>query len=154
MSYLRITTKFFGEIDISEKCLIHFDKGLPGFPEEKQFVLLSHGEGSPFVILQSTGNLEVAFILISPFTVMPHYEIQITDSVKQELKIQETEDVQVWSIVVLREPISESTVNLKAPVILNTKMNKAQQVILEKGDYSTRHPLVILQSNAEQGAGE
>lgn len=62
-----IHTKYHGQMNIKEEQIILFESGIPGFLEEKQFVILPLSEDSPFVALQSVTSENLAFIVVSPF---------------------------------------------------------------------------------------
>ncbi|MBS4162254.1 flagellar assembly protein FliW, partial [Klebsiella pneumoniae] len=62
-----IQTKYHGDTQIQEEQMILFANGLPGFSDEKKFVILPLSEDSPFVVLQSAETAELAFIVASPF---------------------------------------------------------------------------------------
>lgn len=125
---------------MSEK-VIHFEHGLPGFLEEKQFVYQLENEDSPFGYLQSVTNEHLAFIVISPFMFFSDYAIDLPEETVSRLGIESPEDVAIFSIVTLHGELKAATANLLAPVVINLKNLKAEQVILEKTDYTTRHLL-------------
>ena len=49
-------------------------------------------------------------------------------------------EYEYWLIMVVKDDFRERTVNLKSPVIINLKNNKAMQIILED-DYPIRYQL-------------
>ena len=49
--------------------------------------------------------------------------------------------INVFSIVSPREPFSESTINLQAPVVVDLKSRKGKQIILNNTIYEIRMPL-------------
>ena len=61
----------------------------------------------------------------------------------------------VLSIVVVREEVEKISMNLKAPIIINTKNNKGMQVILDTDRYSVRHYIVdeLQRQEVKIGAG-
>jgi flagellar assembly factor FliW len=145
---MKIATKFFGTVDVPEDQVILFDNRLPGFPDEDQFVLLPHQDESPFIFMQSVKTAGTAFVLTDPFRFFPGYEFSLPDSAKLQLEVEDTSQLQVWSIVVLRRILAESTINLKAPLIINTAKRKGQQLILETDRYSVRQPLFSPEAKA------
>ena len=46
-----------------------------------------------------------------------------------------------YVLCVVKNPVSDSTVNLKCPVAINPETRVAYQVILDTEDYEMRHPL-------------
>ena len=50
---MRITTRFFGEIEIDDQKILHFEEGLIGFENLKKFTLIYNSEGEHLVIFLS-----------------------------------------------------------------------------------------------------
>jgi len=137
---MKLNTKHFGEIDIDEKGIIEFDEGIPGFETAKKYVLLgTEDEESPFRWLQSVDKPELAFAIVDPFAIKEDYDIEISDEIIQKLWIEKLEEVLVYSIVVVPEDMTKMSMNLKAPVIINTCNRKGAQVVLDTDAYSVRH---------------
>ncbi|MFD2639001.1 flagellar assembly protein FliW [Piscibacillus salipiscarius] len=138
---MKLTTLYFGEIVITKDDILTFDNGLPGFQEYKQFVLLDL-EGNPaFKVLQSINQENLAFIVTNPFLIEAKYEFKLDQSTKQQLYIEEPNDVQVWNIVTVQDPFERSTVNLKGPIVINVKHKKGKQLLLSEFNYSTKSPI-------------
>jgi len=137
---MKLNTKNFGEIEIDEKNIIHFPEGILGFEEEKQFVMIKdEDEQNPFQWLQSVQNPELAFVIINPFFVFPDYDIVLSKSVQEKLKIEDEKDVAVYSIVVVPEDIEKMTTNLSGPIVINAEKKLGKQVILDDDRYTTKH---------------
>lgn len=143
-------TKFEEIIEISEEDILHFEQGLPGFEDEKQFVLLPM-EGTPFSTLQSVSTKELAFFTTNPFLFFQDYDFELVESVQKQLKIKEESDVLVQVILTIQEPLEKSTGNLQAPVVINVKENIAKQVILTDNKYRTRHELLETSIVGQEG---
>jgi len=132
-----IETKHFGEIEVDEADIIEFEEGLPGFPDDRQFVLLDNKE--PFCWLQSVSDGDNAFILVDVYSVMPDYNPQVDKEQFSALGEYEPDNFLIYNIVVLPENIKEMTVNLLAPVVINTAAKKGRQVIARNENYGVRH---------------
>jgi len=137
---MNIETKYFGSMMVEEEKVIHFDKGLPGFQEEKAFVLIDFPDNPVFQILQSTTSAHVAFVVASPYHFKKDYAFDLGEQVKKELSITQFEQVRVLSILTLRDPFVDSTINLQAPLIINVDSMVGQQIILSD-EYSSRTPM-------------
>lgn len=136
-------TKHFGEIDIEGNKIIDFKDGIPGFENSKKYIVLYDGdETSPFRWLQSVDDGQLAFVVVNPFLILKDYDIEIPEEAVDGLNIESIEDVMVLSIVVVPDDISKMTMNLKAPVIINTKNNRGMQVVLDTDRYSVRHYII------------
>ncbi len=97
--------------------------------------------GGVFKWLQAVDRPDLAFVVMNPYYICRDYELDIPDGVAEKLGIEKPEDVMVLTIVVVPEDIGKMTTNLKAPVIINSKNNKAEQVVLENDKYSIKHPV-------------
>ncbi|WP_085522106.1 flagellar assembly protein FliW [Tuberibacillus sp. Marseille-P3662] len=139
---MTIETKYHGEMEINHDEAIHFDHGLPGFQHETTFVLLPLEQASPFVVLQSLNHPEVAFIMTTPFLFYPDYAFDLPEDAIDQLAIESEFDVTIYSILTIKEPFEDSTINLIAPVIINHQTKEAKQIVLQSDDYTTKHPLV------------
>ncbi|MES1046899.1 flagellar assembly protein FliW [Heyndrickxia oleronia] len=138
---MKIQTRYHGEIEIEEKDILQFEKGIPGFPDEKRFILLGLPEQDLFSIMQSVDTPELAFVLTSPFNFIDNYEFNLDENTIEQLLIENQEDISVFSIVTIQDPFEKTTANLQAPIILNVKNNQAKQVILNDTEYKIKHPL-------------
>lgn len=140
---MEISTKYFDKISVSEKDIIKFKQGLFGFEELKDYILISFEPGSDnLMCLQSTQDSELAFILMNPFNLQKDYSPILTDSDIKELGIKDTtEGVLYYAVCVVKDNVSESTVNLKCPVVINPESQMAKQLILDDDKYSFRHSL-------------
>lgn len=138
---MKLMTKFFGEIDVDETEFILFSHGIPGFEGYRQFIILKQNADTPFHILQSVENSQLAFILIDMERVVPGYAIDLSDDAVTELKLTRPEDAATYAVVVLPEDISKATVNLAAPIVINVRERQGKQVILNNPAYGLKHPL-------------
>lgn len=136
---MEICTKHFGNIKVDQDLVIYFGKGIPGFEQAKKFIILGNEEDLPFRWLQSVDLPELAFVLVDPFLVKGDYQIDINDEIMGTLGIESAEDLNVFAIVVVPEDTSKMSMNLKAPVIINTKNNRGMQVALDTEEYGVRH---------------
>lgn len=118
-----------------------FDNGIPGFEHLQQFVL-SEVEGEmPVRLMQSVEDENIAFLIASPFYFYRDYEWDLPDSVMQELELTDEKDVEVWSIITFNKDPKMSTINLLAPIILNTASKRGKQHIIHEHAFSSRAPL-------------
>lgn len=138
---MKIATKYHGEKEIQKKEVITFPQAIPGFPEEKEFVLLPLDEEGQFIVLQSVENHQLAFVLSNPFTFFKEYDFTLEDHIVELLELESEEDIQVYSILTVQNPFEKTTANLQAPIVINNKKYIAKQVILNEPNYHTKHPL-------------
>lgn len=140
---MKIQTAYMNELEINEADIIHFQHGLPGFEEERQFIMLPISEESIFQVLQSVKTKELAFIVTSPFIAVKDYSFDLEEATIEALQIQDVHEVAVLGIVSLKDTLATSTINLTAPIVLNMTNNQAKQIILDNSEFMIRHPLNI-----------
>lgn len=137
---MNIETRYFGNMEISEEEIVNFKQGLPGFNNEKEFVVLPFAEeDTPFHILQSINTTSLAFVVANPFVFFPDYEFDLSKDLTEQLQIEEEEDVAVFVILTIQDPFENTTANLKAPVIMNLKEKFGKQYVLNVDHYNTKH---------------
>ncbi|KAA0563071.1 flagellar assembly protein FliW [Bacillus sp. CH30_1T] len=147
---MKIDTKYHGEIDVKSEEILTFEHGIPGFGEEKQFLLLPLPENEWFHILQSVVTSQLGFVVTDPFVFFKEYDFELDEASVDSLGKPSEKDVQVLSILTVRETLNESTANLQAPIILNLANRKGKQVILSNSDYQTKH-LIFAQPAGKKG---
>jgi len=131
----------FGDMEVAEEQILDFPHGVPGFPAEKQFVFLDYQPDSPFYFLQSVLDADLTFLLIDPFAFFNDYEFAMDDALAEEIGVTRDNPPTIFNIATVKGKLENMTVNLVAPVIVNTRDRKAVQIVLEKTDYATRYPL-------------
>jgi flagellar assembly factor FliW len=65
----------------------------------------------------------------------------LQDEELEELEVGHSHELAYYVLCAVKNPVAQSTVNLKCPVAVNPQTRQAQQVILESDDYQMRHPL-------------
>jgi flagellar assembly factor FliW len=144
---MKIKTKFYGEVEVTKEEMIYFPVGLPGFETEDQFIHL-HSEDSVFGCLQSFKNPGTAFIVLSPFEICPDYDLVLEEAKREQLGITKPEEVLLLSIVTIPPDHPEdATVNLQAPLVINTTAKKGLQVILTDVGYPLHCRLWVKKSS-------
>lgn len=139
---MNIETKFLGQVIVEEKEIIHFPNGLPGFEDQKEFVILLLEKDSPFAILQSIKEIEIGFVIAFPFSFKENYAFDLAEEDKEELEITSPEDLITYAIVTLKEPFNSSTLNLQAPILINHRQKVAKQLVLQDSKtYPIRFPI-------------
>lgn len=140
---MNIKTSYFGEVEIDEKDILNFPKGILAFEEFNKFVIINSTEEElPFSWLQSIDEKDVAFIMIDPFLFKKDYEVDLSDKVIEELAIESESDVAIYTFLVIPEQVDQMTANLTGPIVININKNLGKQVVLEDKRYHTRHKII------------
>ncbi|WP_047980833.1 flagellar assembly protein FliW [Ornithinibacillus contaminans] len=143
-----IQTKYLGDVTIEKDKIVKFAAGLPGFIEETEFVLLDIPGNPVFQFLQSVKTAQLAFVVANPYQFYKDYTFKLDDSTVAALEIASEDDVFVSTIVTLKDPFESSTINLRAPLIINQKKMLGKQFILNLDEYPST---ASIQSIVEKG---
>lgn len=145
---MKLQTKYFGTIDYTDDELLSFSDGLYGFEEEKSFLLLPFSDENTLFSLQSVRTPGLAFTLMHPFSFRPSYAPVLRSEELDKLGVEKSEDLYYYVLCTVREPVRESTVNMKCPLAVNPDTRFGMQVILEGDEWGMR---VQLGTPEEQG---
>jgi flagellar assembly factor FliW len=77
---------------------------------------------------------KVSFMLVNPFLVR-EYAFDLPSSFKQMLELSENSNMLVANVMIMANPIEDSSVNFIAPFIFNFDTSKVAQVILDSNKY-------------------
>jgi|SRR5690625_80037 len=145
-----IETKYFGEMEIDEEKVIHFDSGIPGFLDEKEFIILDIPGNEVIQIMQSFHTPSLAFFIANPHQFHQEYHFTLPDNVMEALNIATEEEIVILSIMTINEPFEKSTINLQAPIVINYRTKLGKQIILNDERYAMK-TAIISQNQQEKG---
>ncbi len=141
---MEVKTRDFGIVAVEKKDIIRFVSPLYGFEDDTEFIMLFDEDvGSAFCWLQSVKEPQICFILANA-SLVGTYAPKISPDVQKSIGDAAQE---IWLVMVAAEDFSQSTVNLKSPVIIGTTTMRACQAILEE-DYPIRYALFQGKENA------
>lgn len=147
---MKIATKIFGEIEIADDKIITFANGIIGFPDLKRFALLHDEEKGTDVgirYLQSLDEPAFAMPVMDPLIVKPDYDPEVDDQLLTSAGNITAENILVLVTVTVPSDLTQMSVNLQGPFVINVEEHKACQVIVERGDYPVKFPIYdILQA--------
>lgn len=137
---MEIDTRDFGIIEVGDDAIYDFDDGLYGFEYVKRFAIFEKAfEDVSFLYLQSIDSIDPCFLVFEPWDLHPDYQPLVTKEDMEILQVVDIEDLIFLVIASVPSSITELSINIKSPVVLNPKTRKARQVILENPDYSVRY---------------
>ena len=144
---MKIKTKYFDEITYEEGDILSIPGGLFGFEKYTKFLTIPFNESNDSMIsLQSLDNPELSFILMNPFQLYNDYSPILSAEDLGFFKGTKEEDLSYYVIAVLKDTLADSTINLKAPLVLNAMTRTGIQVILDQEEYKFRHKFPSIQS--------
>ncbi|AWZ48164.1 flagellar assembly protein FliW [Clostridiaceae bacterium 14S0207] len=137
-----LKTKYHGDINYDKSEIIKFSKGVLAFEHLKRFIKFPIEGNEVFEILHSVEDPATGFVVASPFFVNNNYELKLSDGTLERLKIDSPEDVLVLGIVNVNSDMEKTTINLRAPVIINIKRKLGEQIILGTEKYKIKTPII------------
>jgi flagellar assembly factor FliW len=133
---------FFKNLVYANDDIITFQSGIPGFEQNKEFVIVSIPEYAPFEWLVCIDGSKLRFAIINPLLFEPKYDPKIIKEQLDDLAVEAPEDLLMYVIVTIRENPLESTANLVGPIILNRRKKIGKQIIIDDDRYTTREPIL------------
>ena len=126
----------------SKDAIIHFDEGLIGFSDCKDFVLMENESLAPYRLLQSLESPQVGFLVLEPTMLVNNYHEHIPRREWESLGVTGEIRPLAFVIVVVGSTPETSTGNFQAPLLINYEQMVGKQIILTDPGYSVRHPLI------------
>ncbi len=124
---MQISTTRFGAIGVDVEDLLHFPKGIMGFEECRNWVLLSDPTSDAVGWLQSAERPGTALPVISPRRFVPDYRVRVGQSQMAALECSDTD--RIFALIVINHQDGRTTMNLRAPIMVNLDRCLGCQVI-------------------------
>ena len=142
---MQINSQRFGVVDLEDDAVLSFPSGIIGFPREQAFALIPHQGSNYLAWLQSVHNPALAFPVVSAHFYGDTYpDVSVVGPAHAAGVQGAAADFAV--LVVLCAPIGQpATVNLMAPIVVNSETRTGAQVILDGSRFSTREVFVTPQ---------
>ncbi|KAA1417722.1 flagellar assembly protein FliW [Nocardioides humilatus] len=122
--------------------VIELVRAMPGFPDDLRFALVRLDDAGVLHSFRSLSRDDLQFVVVPPAPFYPDYAPEVDDNVVEELGIASGDDVLVLLVVRAGQSLADTTVNLRAPLLVNLVTRRASQVILEDPDLPLAAPLV------------
>ncbi|ADY54944.1 Flagellar assembly factor fliW [Syntrophobotulus glycolicus DSM 8271] len=122
--------------------------GIPGFETYHEWNLILEKD-THLAQLVAINSEYVGFVLTHPEVYFPLYieEIELDFEGEQILSVQCDTKLEVWNILCLDNDVLKTTINLKAPIIINLEKQLGYQLILNEEKYNSK---VLLFSQKEE----
>ena len=153
---MQAETRLFGMVDISDDKVIVLENGMIGFPELQHFALIFDAEkenGSKIKWLQSMDEPSVAFPVMDPTIIKNDYDPTINDEILKPLGELTEDNIFVLSTVTVPKQLENMSINLKAPIVINSDTMKGVQIIVED-DFPVKYMIYDLLKSRKEKAGE
>ena len=144
---MTVNTRLFGEIQVGDDKIVNLPQGIIGFPDLKSFTLIYDNEREDkgnIMWFQSLDEPQFALPVMTPSTVVPDYNPTVNDELLAPLGELTEDNLYVLVTVKVPADIKEMSVNLKAPIIINTDTLTGGQLIVEDEDLPVRFKIYDL----------
>ena len=146
---MEVTTRLFGKIDIADEKIITLENGIIGFPDLRRFTIIfdsEKDEEKSILWFQSMDEPQFAMPVVVPNYIVPDHNPTVNDELLAPLgKLDET-NTYVLVTVKVPQRIEDMTINLKAPIIINSDNRQGGQIIVED-DVDVRFPIYEILKN-------
>jgi flagellar assembly factor FliW len=154
---MKAQTRLFGEIDIAEDKIIYLENGMIGLPDFQKFALIFDEEKgiqkTSVMWLQSMDDPQTAFPVMNPADIKSDYNPMVNDEVLSPIGELTEDNTYVLVTLTAASDPKKATVNLKAPIVINTETRKGCQIIVED-DYPVKYNIYEAVSDRKKEAEE
>jgi len=119
-----------------------FDAPMPGLEHLSRFALVRLDDMGALFRLQSLEDANVRLVVAAPWACASDYTPVLDDDTCAALDLRSAADAVLLLVVSPGETLAQSTVNLLAPIVVNTGTGRAAQVVLTDSEHPLRAPLV------------
>lgn len=116
------------EYSYSEEQIINFSEGLIGLPNLRRAVLVPLPDCEPFFWLASMNDEKYRFVVVNPHEIFPDYN-------PSEFVILNEYETKFLVIVKVSSDWQKTTINLRAPILINAKSKRGVQMVLAESPY-------------------
>jgi flagellar assembly factor FliW len=141
---MEIETTRFGRLTVDDSRIINLPRGLLGFPNHTRYALIQTSDENYFFWLQAVDEPGLAFVVTDPSIFFKDYEVPVREETQTELELNDIAHTQVF--VVCNKVDEWLTGNLLGPIVVNAQNRLACQVVLTEKKWTTRQPLLKLQT--------
>jgi flagellar assembly factor FliW len=142
-----VETSRFGPLEVDQSRLIHFPKGILGFPDQHDYALIQTAEDSVFYWLQSVNRPNLAFVVCDPRLFLSDYVAPAKQDDLSQIGLSDPSAAQIF--VIVNKVNNTLTGNLQGPLVVNVETRQAKQLVLSDRRYATRQPLMTLAESRE-----
>ena len=130
----------FGTFAARARDVVTLAEGLPGFEACRQFFLLTSPALEPLMCLQGLDDTRPAFLAIDPRFVDANYRCVLDDLQRRRLGVS-PDTTLLWLTIVRVTENDGSTVNLRAPLVIDPHRMRGMQLLSGHDEYDTDHRL-------------
>ena len=137
---MKIVHQQLGIFEVSEDKVIRFPKGIIGYENYSQFVVLQDENWHPFSWLISLDDNNFAFPIIDPFVLSKKYQTKFPFEIFSSLKPSDSYS-DIYCVVTIQGNSGNVSINLKGPIFIDYQRKEGKQVILSPEELPISFPL-------------
>lgn len=131
----------FGTFEVRSEDVVTFPRGLPGFEQCRQFVLLSHATLAPLRCLYAIDGTRASFLAVDPRAVAADCQYVLPAEAHERVGAREDTPLVWLALVTLSDDDEMPTANLRAPIVINPSSMLGCQFVIDDDRYPVRHEL-------------
>lgn len=136
------------ELAYEEKDILKFDEGLIGMPQLRRMVLIHYSEIAPLLLLCALDQPDITFLVIDANAHVPEYAPRLPAQMQTQLGLAESEAPVLLATVTIAPEWTDSTLNLRAPIVVAPTAMRGAQIVLMDSAYQLAEPLPMLEQTA------
>ena len=121
-------TRLFGEVTIDDDKVLDFPNGIIGISDKHKFAIIYDEERGSDTAIRWLQSME------DPYLALPVIEdewLEVIDNPADE-------DIVVLLTMIVSSDVTRVTANMKAPIVINSRTCKGEQIIVENPDYEAK----------------
>lgn len=115
---------------------------MPGLPAMAKCVLVQLDDTGALYRLQSVLDPDLRLLVAASPVFFADYAPEIDEETASTIGLEDAADALVLLVVTVGGSAAESTANLLAPIVLNSRTRQAAQVLQASGDLPLQAPLI------------
>jgi flagellar assembly factor FliW len=115
---------------------------MPGLPAMAKCVLVQLDDTGALYRLQSVLDPDLRLLVAASPVFFADYAPEIDEETASRIGLEDAADALVLLVVTVGGSAAESTANLLAPIVLNSRTRQAAQVLQASGDLPLQAPLI------------
>ena len=141
-------TRFFAAMNYGKDGIIRVPRGLPGFEEEREFILIDQPSYRPLLFFQSLQTPHLCFLALPVLSIDGSYRLAMSPDDLALLELDTSRQPEIGGEVMCLSFITAGanrplSANLLSPLVINVRTRLAVQAIQTGCHYSHRHPLPV-----------
>jgi flagellar assembly factor FliW len=121
---------------------IEFVAPMPGFPNEREFLLVPVDEDGLLYALSAVATPGLRFLVAPPAPFFPDYAPEVDEESLSVLASTDPDDLLVLLVITAGVAATDATANLMAPIVVQRHTRKAVQLVLGGSGLPARAPLL------------